>query len=119
MSPSDCACATPAAGNGQAKVETMPPTSLVVFEPDENTEKIFGIHLNEALLEPCDDGALRVPLANPTGFTQIIQAGEVIGRAAEAPLVCVVKDNDLEARILIARMTPPGVTTKQKLRQRS
>ena len=102
----------------KAKVEATLPTSPVLFEPDENTEITFGIHLSEALLEPCYDGVLQVPLANPTGFTQIIQAGEFIGSAAEASLVCTEKENGSEAKILIARTTPSEVTTKQKLRQK-
>ena len=98
----------------KAKVGTILPTNPVLFEPDERATRLFGVHLEEALLEPCDDEVLQVPLANPGGFTQTVQAGEIIGSAAEASLVCTAEENSPEARILTARTTPSEVPAKQR-----
>ena len=61
----------------KAKVGTTLPTSPVLFEPDETVRKSFGVHLEEALLEPCDDDVLQVPLANPTRPSKLGRSLEV------------------------------------------
>ena len=63
----------------KATTETELSTTPLMFEPSDRTNQDGDVYGEECLLEPSNDGTIKVPLTNPAATTWIIQAGEVLG----------------------------------------
>ena len=72
-------------------VETELSTTPLVFEPSDRTDQDWDVYGEDCLLEPSNDGTIKVPLTNPTADSWIIQAGEVLGQVVSASVVHAVE----------------------------
>ena len=94
----------------------LPPGSII-FEPDERANQKWGAHAETSLLELNNKRFLGVPLDNPTGFTISIQAGEVLGSAAEAAVIQSQEEDPPQQKVLTARVSSEEASGREKRRQ--
>ena len=97
------------------KTESELPAGPVVFQPEEDAEEAWGVYLEDSLLEPGSDGCLEVPVANRSGFTQVIKAGEMLGGVVGASVV-EAEQPPSEARVLRATVDPSEASTSVESR---
>ena len=101
----------------RAQVQSSRPCGPIIFEPDDRMEEIWGAHTEDSLLELNEEGSIQVPLANHTGFTITIQAGEVLGSAAEAFVVRDEEEGPPPVKVLSARVSSQEASAREKRRQ--
>ena len=89
----------------------------VVFEPSERMEQDRGIHAEDCLLEPSNDGTIKVPLTNPTATTRIIQAGEVLGQVTPASVIQAEGAETFVGRVLSASRDQQQGVAQEVLRK--
>ena len=57
------------------------------MENDPKLEEVTGVQVEDALLKPTRQGFAQLRILNPSGFTQSIEEGFVLGEAVEATVV--------------------------------
>ena len=57
------------------------------MENDPKLEEVTGVQVEDALLKPTRQGFAQLRILNPSGFTQSIEEGFVLGEAVEATIV--------------------------------
>ena len=98
-------------------VETELSTTPLVFEPSDRTDQDRDVYGEDCLLEPSDDGTIKVPLTNPTAASRIIQAGEVLGQVVSALVVHAVETEIVVGRVLTGRMDQQRTSVQEELRK--
>ena len=92
-------------------------TGPVVFQPESDAELVWGVYLEDSLLEPGSNGSLRIPVANRTAFTQVIEAGVTLGGVAMASVINVEQQTGEVARVLAATVDPSKASHHEKFHQ--
>ena len=57
------------------------------MENDPKVEEVTGVQVEDALLKPTRQGFAQLRILNPSGFTQSIEEGFVLGETVEATIV--------------------------------
>ena len=78
--------------------ETKLSTTPLMFEPSDRTNQDGAAYSEDCLLEPSDDGIIKVPLTNSTATTRMIQAGEVLGQVASASVIHTAETGSVGCR---------------------
>ena len=68
-------------------------------------------------LQPGEDSTAQIVISNPTGFTQRLEAGKVVGMAVEALVIQVDKEVDSFIIEVTATTDRSQIRARQKLRQ--
>ena len=63
------------------------PCQPTLMEHDPAVEESTGLRLEDALLQPSEDGVAHLQLSNASGFTCVLSIGTVVGEAVEASVV--------------------------------
>ena len=90
----------------RVEAESPLPPGPVLFQPGDNAERTSGLSLDDALLEPTTTEPLKIPVANRTGFTQVIEAGETLGAVSEATVIQTEPEPGEVTRVLAATVDP-------------
>ena len=101
----------------EIEAESELSTGPVVFQPESDAELVWGVYLEHSLLEPGSNGSLRIPVANRTGFTQVIEAGVTLGGVAMASVINAEQQTGEVARVLAATVDPSKASHHEKFRQ--
>ena len=101
----------------QIKLEDVSSGAILV-EPDGSLAKMFGVMVGSSLLQPDMDGIAYLPIWNPTGFTRKLEAGELLGRATEAIVVCPSEINQPAVRTISASQDCEDVSWQRVRRQK-
>jgi hypothetical protein len=64
-----------------------PPRGPLLLDYDSSVEQTTGLQVEDALLQPDQDGFATLCVSNSRGFTGLVEEGTVLGRAAEAVVV--------------------------------
>ena len=96
---------------------SKPLADLLVFEPNEEVQQECGILMEDSLLHPSEDGTIQVTLTNPTGITQVMEAGEMMGHVTEAMVVCAEEEEISPVRIMSARRDTEWACARERSRQ--
>ena len=96
---------------------SKPLADLLVFEPNEEVQQECGILMEDSLLHPSEDGTIQVTLTNPTGITQVMEAGEMMGHVTEAMVVCAEEEEITPVRIMSARRDTEWACARERSRQ--
>ena len=97
--------------------ETKLSTTPLMFEPSDRTNQDGGAYSEDCLLEPSDDGTIKVPLTNSTATTRMIQAGEVLGQVASASVIHAAETEAVVGRVLSARMDQQRTSAQEEPRK--
>lgn len=87
----------------RASTDSQLSADLVMFEPSERVEQVWGVLAEDSLVRPHEDGAIQVALTNPTRTTQIMDAGETLGQVTEASVIWADEAGLSEVRMVSAR----------------
>ena len=98
------------------KWSALPP-GPVLFQPGDNAEQMWGLSLDDALLEPTTTEPLKISVANRTGFTQVIETGETLGAVSEATVIQTEPEPGEGTRILAATVDPRKASQTESFRQ--
>ena len=101
----------------QIKLEDVSSGAILV-EPDGSLAKTLGVMFGSSLLQPDKDGIAYLLIWNPAGFTRKLEAGELLGRAAEAIVVYPSEINQPAVRTISASQDCEDVSWQRVRRQK-
>ena len=88
-----------------------PPDSAVLLEGDEEMEAATGVKVVDALLGRIEGGETQLLLSNLSGFTQKLEGGTYLGRAAEVQVVTSEDNETLSSPAAITTHDIEPITT--------
>ena len=92
------------------ETETLGNSPLLLEESNEVRDE-FGIRIEDALLQPTEDGVAHIAISNWSGFTQTVKGGANLGKAVGVTVV--TPEEDLMKEIDKVLVKPPEVVEVQ------